>query len=653
MPPLWQPEANRVQGSHLTRFTALIERRHRRSFDSYNALHTWTVSQPAEFWSALWDYAGILGSKGARHVVDLDRLPGARFFPDGRLNFAENLLRRDDESLAIVAVTETGPDERLTFRELRLAASKAARALRNAGVLAGDRVAAIVPNSAEAVVAALGTAWIGAVFSSCSPDFGADGIVDRFGQIEPKVLIGIDGYDYGGRSFDCLKTLADVRRRLPTVRQTVVIPHAKNPSVGLSVDHPADPCVVTWDDWLDAPGDDVPFERFPFNQPLYILYSSGTTGVPKAIVHGAGGTLLQHLKELQIHCDIRQDDCVVYFTTTGWMMWHWLVSSLATGATIVLVDGSAGFPSQNRLFDLADSVGVTFFGTSARFLDAIHKSGLEPRRTHRLSSVRTIASTGSPLAPETFDYVYSSVKTDVHLTSISGGSDIVSCFVLGNPNGPVWRGEIQAAGLGMDIRVYDDAGQPVATGEFGELVCATAFPSMPLGFWNDPGDERYRATYFDRFPGVWCHGDWIRATEHGGFVIAGRSDATLKPGGVRIGTAEIYRQVQQIPEVIESLAIGQRWQGDERVVLFVHLRPGVTLDEPLKKRIADRLRTHASPRHVPARIVQVSDLPRTRSGKLVELAVHRVVHGQPVTNREALANPEALDLFRDVLELQS
>jgi acetoacetyl-CoA synthetase len=375
--------------------------------------------------------------------------------------------------------------------------------------------------------------------------------------------------------------------------------------------------------------------------------------VPKAIVHGAGGTLLQHLKEHQIQCDIRRDDCVLYFTTTGWMMWHWLVSSLATGATIVLYDGSPAFPSQGRLFDLADSLGITLFGTSARFLDAIHKSGLEPRRTHDLSSVRTIASTGSPLAPETFDYVYTSVKTDVHLTSISGGSDIVSCFVLGNPNGPVWRGEIQAAGLGMDVRVFDDTGHIVPTGDFGELVCATAFPSMPLGFWNDPGDARYSATYFERFPGVWCHGDWIRATEHGGFVIAGRSDATLKPGGVRIGTAEIYRQVQQIPEVIEGLAIGQRWQGDERVVLFVHLKPGVALDEPLKKRIADQLRTHASPRHVPARIVQVADLPKTRSGKLVELAVHRIVHGQPVTNREALANPEALDHFRDLPELQS
>ena len=656
MPPLWQPSPDRVRASHLTRLMDEIQRTERRTFESYGDLHRWSIEDPPAFWSALWDYTGVIGSKGERAVSNLGKLPGARFFPDGRLNFAQNLLRRDDDRTAIIAATEHGPVTRLTFQNLRVAAAKAASALRAAGVRPGDRVAGIVPNGAEAVIAALGTAWIGAVWSSCSPDFGADGIVDRFGQIEPKVLIGVDGYTYSGRYFDCLPTLADVRQRLPTVTQTVVIDHAKNCSgefLELATKNSPEQFFVGWDAWLGSGSEDVPLEPFPFNQPLYILYSSGTTGAPKAIVHGAGGTLLQHLKEHQLQSDIRRDDCVLYFTTTGWMMWHWLVSSLATGATIVLYDGSPAFPSPNRLFDLADEVGITFFGTSARFLDAIHKAGLEPRRTHSLGTVRTIASTGSPLAPETFDYIYASVHSDVHLTSISGGSDIVSCFVLGNPNGAVWRGEIQAPGLGMDVRVFDDAGHAVPTGEFGELVCGTAFPSMPLGFWNDPDDARYRATYFERFPGVWCHGDWIRATEHSGFVIAGRSDATLKPGGVRIGTAEIYRQVQQISEVIESLAIGQRWQGDERVVLFVHLRPGVALDEELKKRIADRLRAHASPRHVPARIVQVADLPKTRSGKLVELAVHRIVHNQPVTNRDALANPDALDYFRDLPELQS
>ena len=639
MPPLWQPDPDRIRSSHLTRFTNALERRGGRTFSGYADLHRWSIEHPAEFWSALWDYTDVIGDKGRRVVADLDQLPGARFFPDGRINFAENLLRRNDEATAIIAVTEQGDERRLSFQELRRAAGRAAHALRAAGVRPGDRVAGIVPNGAEAVVAALGTAWIGAVWSSCSPDFGADGIVDRFGQIEPKVLIGVEGYWYGGRYFDCLQTLTDVQRRLPTVTETVII--EKNRSGGSLQKNPPDLFF------------EAPFERFPFNQPLYILYSSGTTGVPKAIVHGAGGTLLQHLKEHQLQSDVRRDDCVLYFTTTGWMMWHWLVSALATGAAIVLYDGSPAHPSPGRLFDLADAAGITLFGTSARFLDAIHKAGLEPARTHSLATVRTIASTGSPLAPETFDYVYTSVKPDVHLTSISGGSDIVSCFVLGNPNGPVWRGEIQAPGLGMDVRVFDDDGREQAAGEFGELVCATAFPSMPLGFWNDPGDARYRATYFERFPGVWCHGDWIRATEHGGFVIAGRSDATLKPGGVRIGTAEIYRQVQQIPEVVESLAIGQRWQGDERVILFVHLRPDVVLDDALRKRIADRLRTHASPRHVPARIVQVADLPKTRSGKLVELAVQHIVHGQPVTNREAIANPEALEHFRDRPELES
>jgi acetoacetyl-CoA synthetase len=644
MPPLWQPRPDRVDSSHLTRFTNLVAQRHRRSFGSYRDLHRWSVREPGEFWSALWDYTEVIGSKGEPFVRDLDRMPGARFFPNGRLNFAENLLRRDDEACALVAVSESGRERRLTFRDLRSQAGQAAGALRAAGIQPGDRVAGIVPNAAEAVIAALACAWIGAVWSSCSPDFGADGIVDRFGQIAPKVLIGIDGYEYGGRLFDCIETLEAVRSRLPTVAQTVVIRH---------VGSDAGSTLTDWSAWLETGHGDVPFEPFAFNHPLYILYSSGTTGVPKGIVHGAGGTLLQHLKEHQIQSDVRRDDCVLYFTTTGWMMWHWLVSSLATGATIVLYDGSPAFPTSARLFDLADALGVTLFGTSARFLDAIHKGGLEPCRTHHLGTVRTIASTGSPLAPETFDYVYESIKADVHLTSISGGTDIVSCFVLGNPNAPVWRGEIQAAGLGMDVRVFDEAGDEVPVGSFGELVCATPFPSMPLGFWNDPGEVRYRATYFERFPGVWWHGDWIRTTDHGGFVIAGRSDATLKPGGVRIGTAEIYRQVQQVPEVVESLAIGQRWDGDERVVLFVHLRSGVTLDDALRKRIAVQLRTHASPRHVPARIVQVPDLPKTRSGKLVELAVHRIVHGQPVTNREAIANPEVLEYFRDVPELQS
>jgi acetoacetyl-CoA synthetase len=648
MAPLWTPNPERVRASHLTRLTRQIERAHGRTFAGYADLHRWSVERPEAFWTSFWDYAGLRGSRGGEAAADLDRMPGARFFPGGRLSFTHNVLSRSDDAVAIVATTESGRRAELTYGDLSREVGRAAGALRADGVVVGDRVAAILPNTAEAVIAALGAAAIGAIFSSCSPDFGADGIVDRFGQIAPKVLIAVDGYSYGGRRYDCLPALAEVLTRLPTVVRTVVVPY----DVPRHLDEAAS--VVLWSDWLArAEAETFVPDAFEFNHPVYILYSSGTTGTPKAIVHGAGGTLIQHRKEHQVHCDVRRGDRVFYFTTTGWMMWHWLVSALASEAAIVLYDGSPSYPHAGSLFDLADEAGVTLFGTSARFLDSIRKAGLEPGRTHRLSTVRTIASTGSPLAPETFDFVYRSIKPDVHLTSISGGSDIVSCFVLGNPNGPVWRGEIQAPGLGMDVRIVDEAGEPVGTGEPGELVCATPFPSMPLGFWGDADGARYRAAYFDRFPGVWCHGDWIYSTPHGGFVIVGRSDATLKPGGVRIGTAEIYRQVQQVPEVQESLAIGQHWQGDERIVLFVRLAPGLTLDDALRHRIAQQLRTHASPRHVPARIIQVADLPRTRSGKLVELAVRRVVHGQPVLNRDALANPEALEAFQDLPELSS
>ncbi len=645
--PIWEPTAERVRRSRLTAFTRALSRRTGRSLSEYGALHRFSCEEKEAFWAEVWDFCGVRGERGDRVASNVDRMPGARFFPDARLSFVENLLRQDDDSVAIVAATEDGGERAWTWAELGRQVRCVAGALRADGVAPGDRVAGIVANVPEAIVSALGASAIGAVWSACSPDFGVDGVLDRFNQIAPVVLVAVDGYRYGGKVYDCRAKVADIVGRLPTVRRTVLVPLLAGPAPG------GLPKATRWEDWLAhaAPLTD-PFQRFAFDHPLYVLFSSGTTGPPKCIVHGAGGTLIQHLKEHQLHCDIRDGDRVFYFTTCGWMMWNWLVTAFASGATVLLYDGSPFYPDGHRLFALAERTSTTLFGTSARFLDAVKKAGLRPRADHALGAMRTITSTGSPLAPESFDFVYEHVKRDVHLASISGGTDIVSCFVLGNPNGPVWRGEIQAPGLGMDVDVFDEAGRPLRDAA-GELVCKSSFPSMPLGLWDDPDDVRYRASYFERFPGVWTHGDWARLTEHGGIVIYGRSDATLKPAGVRIGTAEIYRQVEQVPEVVESLAVGQRWQGHERIVLFVRLGDGLTLDEDLRARIADRIRTHASPHHVPAKILQVTDLPRTKSGKLVEIAVRRVLHGEEVGNREALANPEALDLFRDRPELQS
>jgi len=580
-------------------------------------------------------------------LVDGERLPGARWFPGTRLNFAENLLRRRDTGPALVFRSESGLRRELGWRELHAAVARLAAALRAWGIRPGDRVAGYLPNLPEAIVAMLAATSQGAVWSSCSPDFGVAGVLERFGQIEPRVLFCADGAFYAGRRLGSLERVAQLRASLPSLERVVVVPY-----LDAQPDLAALPGALSWDEAL-APhaAGEIPFERLPFDHPLAILYSSGTTGAPKCIVHGAGGTLLQHLKEHRLHVDLGPEDRLFYFTTCGWMMWNWLASGLASGATLVLYDGSPFHPEPGALFELARREGVTVFGTSAKFLDAAAKAGLDPIRSHDLSRVRTILSTGSPLAPESFDWVYSHVKRDVQLASISGGTDIVSCFVLGSPTLPVWRGEIQCAGLGMRIEVFDESGRPLR-GEKGELVCTAPFPSLPLGFWNDPGGRRFHEAYFERFPGAWAHGDFAETTEHGGFVIHGRSDAVLNPGGVRIGTAEIYRPVERIPEVLESLAIGQEWQGDTRIVLFVRLREGVQLDPALAERIRDRLRREASPRHVPARIVQVADIPRTRSGKIVEIAVREVVHGRPVRNREALANPEALELFRDLPELR-
>jgi acetoacetyl-CoA synthetase len=653
--PLWTPDRARVDATTLVRFTTFLSARVGRPFADYASLHAYSITERGEFWSAVWDFCGVIGDKGAHTVVQTDHMPGAQFFPDARLNFAENVLRGADDAVAIIAVDEPGTERTMTRAELRMQVAACARMFMDAGVQPGDRVAGVMANVPEAVVAALAAASLGAVWSSCSPDFGVQGILDRFGQIEPTVLVAVAGYHYGGKYHDCRQKVGEVAAKLPSLRATFIVPDwnlgpAFAKATAGKPRHPGTSGPTSAKATAGKPRD---FERVPFNHPLYVLYSSGTTGVPKCIVHGHGGTLLQHLKEHQLHADVKPGDRVFYFTTCGWMMWNWLVSALASEATLVLYDGSPFYPDGRRLFDLADRHGVTLFGTSAKFIDAVHKAGLRPIETHDLGTVRTITSTGSPLSPESFDFVYASIKTDVHLASISGGTDIVSCFVGGVPTLPVWRGEIQAAGLGMAVEVWEHEGTPIAAGRGqGELVCTAPFPSMPVGFWNDPDGRKYHAAYFDRFAGVWCHGDWAERTTHGGFVIHGRSDATLNPGGVRIGTAEIYRQVEQLPEVLESLAVGQQWDGDERIVLFVRLREGLTLDDTLRKVIATHIRANTSPRHVPARIVQVADLPRTKSGKLVELAVRNVLHGQPVKNREALANPHALELFHDLPELQ-
>lgn len=640
--PLWRPSPERIAASAMTKFMKEA------GCADYDALYAQSIADPGKFWKHVWDFCGVVGETGPEpYLADADKMPGARFFPGAKLNYAENLLKRDDDSDAILFWGEDKVKRRLSRRELNQAVARCAAALKAAGVGIGDRVAGYLPNMPEAVIALLATSAIGAVWSSASPDFGVRGVVDRFGQIEPKVFIACDGYWYGGKAFDCQEKIGQILAEMPSVQTVVIVPYAG----GSAAHRPAN--AVDWSDFLGSgPAPALTFERLPFNHPLYILYSSGTTGVPKCIVHGAGGSLLQHVKELVLHSDVKRDDRVFYFTTCGWMMFNWVVSTLACDATLLQFDGSPFHPDPNILFDYADAEKMTLFGASAKYIDALNKAGAEPMRTHDLSTVRTMTSTGSPLAPESFDYVYEKIKKDLCLASISGGTDIVSCFVLGNPIKPVWRGELQGAGLGMAVEVFDDDGKPLQ-GVKGELVCTKPFPCMPVGFWNDPDGAKYHAAYFDRFPNIWCHGDWVEATPHGGLIILGRSDATLNPGGVRIGTAEIYRQVEQIGEVLESLVVGQDWDKDVRVVLFVRLREGVALSDDLQARIRKLIRQNASPRHVPAVILQVADIPRTRSGKIVELAVREVVHGRPVKNREALANPEALELFRNRPELGS
>ncbi len=642
--PIWQPKTGRVAASQLTAFTKAAEEQSGRAFADFSELHRWSITRADSFWRLVWSFTGVIGEPGETVVTDVEKLPGARWFPQASLNFARNLLRSNDSRPAIISLVETDDPEFagnvLSFADLHQQTAALAAHLKDLGVVPGDRVAAWLPNVPETVITMLASSSLGAVFSACSPDFGASGALDRFGQVRPKVLIVCDGYSYNGKQHNITDQVRQVADNLEELQSVIWVER-----IGQA---PED--ASRFQEIVNRRCEPLQFHPSRFEDPLYILFSSGTTGKPKCIVHSAGGTLLQHLKEHRLHVDVRPEDRLFYYTTCGWMMWNWLISGLASGCPIVLYDGAPTWPTTDRLFSMADAVGVTIFGTSAKFLAALEKAGAQPRRTHDLGSIRTILSTGSPLSQEGFEYVYTHIKEDVQLSSISGGTDIVSCFVLGNPNAPVFAGEIQAPGLGMAVSVWNDEGQPVRE-QKGELVCTRSFPSCPIGFWNDPDGEKFQDAYFRRFPGVWTHGDFAEITRHDGFIIHGRSDAVLNPGGVRIGTAEIYRQVESFDAVAEAICVGQDWDDDVRVILFLVMQPGETLTAELESQIRKNIRANATPRHVPEKILTVPEIPRTISGKIVELAVRDVIHGREVRNTTALANPEALNHFKNRPEL--
>ncbi len=645
---LWTPSLERLVGANLTAFSGQLAARHPELGSAdYFDFHRWCVAHPEIFWSEVWRFCGVVGDQGERVLEEGERFPGARWFPDAQLNFAENLLRFRDDRIALISYLENGDRRMLSYAKLYREVAKLASGLRRLGVGPGDRVAGFMPNVTETVVAMLAATSLGATWSSCSPDFGINGVLDRFGQIQPKVLFVCEGYIYNGKDCDTRERVAGIAAEIDTLQHIIVVP-VISPSPDIS----AIARSRLYESVLDPNAGDIEFYRGGFDHPLYIMYSSGTTGVPKCIVHSAGGTLLQHLKEHQLMCDLKRDDIFFYFTTCGWMMWNWLLSGLATGATLVLYDGSPLARNGRLLIDYIDQEEISIFGASAKYITALQKNGLKPRQTHRLSSLKTILSTGSPLSHESFDYVYRDFKEDVCLSSISGGTDIISCFVGGSVTLPVYKGEIQAPGLGLAVDIWDEKGQALPQGK-GELVCTRPFPSCPIGFWDDPDGKRFHDAYFARFEGVWAHGDYGEITPHRGYIIHGRSDAVLNPGGVRIGTAEIYRQVEKIDVVLDSVVIGQQWEDDVRVILFIVLRDGQTLDEKLAQEIRDTIRRNTTPRHVPAKILQVADIPRTISGKIAELAVRSAVHGEAVKNSDALANPEALALFRDLPALQS
>ncbi len=647
--PIWSPSEHAVQSSTLYDFMRYVSERHGRSFDDYDSLWRWSVDENESFWNDVWDFCGVVGEKGARVLDDNNgQMFGAKFFPDARLNYAENLLKKRDGDTALVFRDETGAESSLSYQELYNAVSRWQQAMKACGIVEGDRVAGYLPNMMETIIATLAAASLGAIWSSASPDFGVQGVVDRFGQVEPKLLITVDGYYYNGKVIEVLAKVKEVQPQIQGLEKTIIVPFAGS---SLNVSDLAN--AVSVDSFIaDYQERDIEFNRVGFNHPLFIMFSSGTTGVPKCIVHGHGGTLLQHVKEHQLQSNIKAGDKVFYFTTCGWMMWNWLISGLSSGATLLLYDGSPFYPDGNVLWDYTASHKASFFGTSAKYIEAMKGYNLSPKNTHDLSALRTMASTGSPLVHASFDYVYQDVKEDLHLASISGGTDIVSCFMLGNPISPVYRGEIQAAGLGMAVDIVDDE-QSSITEQAGELVCRKAFPCMPVSFWGDEENVRYRSAYFEQFDNMWVHGDWVERTENGGFVMLGRSDATLNPGGVRIGTAEIYRQVEKIEAVQDCVAVGQNWDDDVRVILFVILHRGWDLDANMVMEIKTMIRKGASPRHVPAKIIAVDDIPRTKSGKITEIAVRDVIMGRAIKNVEALANPESLALYEGLEELKS
>ena len=636
-PILWNPGDARLQATAMYRFMR------QQGFDNYADLYQWSIDASAAFWEALCEFCDVRFDRPADEtLLRPANIMDAGWFSGSELNFASHLLRHSGSRAAIVFCGEDGSRRQISFDQLRQQVAEIAAGLRNAGVVKGDRVAGFLPNCPQAIIAMLAASSIGAIWSSCSPDFGINGVVDRFGQIEPKALFAANGYFYNGKRIDSAPVIAGIVDKIPSIECAVVVPFLDDEFV-------PDAKLLSWDSFR-VPSAALQCAPVEFNHPLYIMYSSGTTGVPKCIVHGHGGALLQHLKEHVLHTDLSTHDRLFYFTTCGWMMWNWMVSGLAAGATLVLYDGSPFFDDGRVLWQMAERERVTVFGTSAKYISALEKAGLRPRDDYQLPDLRLVLSTGSPLAPESFDYVYDAIATDVQLASIAGGTDILSCFAIGNPILPVRRGELQCRGLGMAVQIFNDSGEAVVDQQ-GELVCTQPFPSAPVCFWNDADNARYSAAYFERFPGVWAHGDFAELLHDGGMIIYGRSDAVLNPGGVRIGTAEIYRQVEKLDEVVESIAIGQRWEGDVRVVLFVVLRAGVNLDDALMARIRAVIRDNTTPRHVPAKIVAVADIPRTKSGKIVELAVRSVVHGETVKNTEALANPEALENFRGIAEL--